>query len=149
MSLKERLDADIKRTMLAGERDKADVLRGLKSAILYEEVAQKSRDTGLDDAAIEKVVARECKKREEAAALYDKGGSPDRAAKERSERDILSAYLPAQLDDAALDAEVSAAIADQGQDAHVGKLIGAVKARVGNSADGARIAAAVQRALKG
>lgn len=148
-NLKDRLAADIKTALLAGERDKADVLRGLKSAILYEEVAQNKRDEGLDDAAIEQVVARESKKRDEAAGLYEKGGSPERAAKERHEKVLLSVYLPAQLSDEELMKIVETALAEQGADAHVGKCIGAVKARVGNSADGGRIAAAVQKAMKG
>lgn len=147
--IKQRLEAAIKTALLAGERDRADVLRNLKSAILYEEVAQKKRDTGLDEAAVEQVVARESKKRDEAAALYDKGGSADRAAKERWEREILADYLPAQLTDDELQQLAAAVLAEQGGEAHVGKLIGAIKAQVGNRADGARVAAAVQQVIRG
>ncbi len=148
-NLKDRLAADIKTALLAGEREKADVLRGLKSAILYEEVAQKKRDEGLDDASIEQIIARESKKRDEAAVLYEKGGSQERADKERWEKTVIAVYLPEQLTNEELNAIVAEVLAVEGSDAHVGKVIGAVKVRVGNSADGARVASAVQQAVKG
>jgi len=148
MALKQQIDADVKTALLAGKREQAEVLRGLKSAILYEEVAQKKRDPGLSDAEIQQVVARECKKRDEAAELYEKGNRPESAAKERREKTVLSAYLPQQLSDEALQQVVAAAISEAGEGAHVGKVIGAVKQKVGNQAEGARVAAAVQKALQ-
>lgn len=146
--LKERINADVKTAMLAGEREKADVLRGLKSAILYEEVAQKQRESGISDEAIEKVIVREVKKRDEAAGLYEKGGNAAAADKERAEKALLSDYLPKQLSDEELDAMVKSAIEEAGSEAHMGKIIGAVKQKAGSQADGARVAAAVQKALK-
>lgn len=146
--LKQRIDADVKSAMLSGDREKADVLRGLKSAILYEEVALKRREDGLADEAIEKVIVRECKKRDEAAEMFEKGGNAEAASKERYEKELLSVYLPQQLGESELDAVVKSAIDEAGTDAHMGKLIGAVKQKVGNQADGARVAAAVQKALK-
>ncbi|MGH7928610.1 MAG: GatB/YqeY domain-containing protein [Candidatus Binatia bacterium] len=147
MSLKQRIDADVKAAMLAGDRERADVLRGLKSAILYEEVARNQRTEGLNDEAIEKVIAREAKKRDEAAGLYEKGGSTASADKERAEKAIVSEYLPKQISDIELDAVVKDAVEEAGGDTHAGKIIGAVKQKVGNQADGARVASAVQKAL--
>lgn len=147
--LKERINADLKSAMLSGDREKADVLRGLKSAILNEEIATEQREAGLSDEAIEKVVAREVKKRDEAAELYARGGNELAAGKERAEKELLSEYLPRQLSDEQLDEVARAAVEGAGEGAHIGKVIGAVKAKVGNSADGARVAAAVQKALKG
>lgn len=147
-ALKDRINADVKAAMLAGDSARAEVLRGLKSAILYEEVASKQREAGLDDAAIEKVVAREIKKRDEAAGLYEKGGNAQAARKERAEKDMLSVYLPRQLSDDELGRIIAEAISEAGAGVHAGKVIGTVKAQVGSRADGARVAAAVQRAFQ-
>lgn len=148
MSLKQRIDADVKSAMLARDSERVDVLRGLKGAILNEEITTGQREAGLDDDAVERVIAREIKKREEAAQLYDKGGNAASADKERAEKEMLSAYLPQQLSDEELEAVVKTVLDELGEAAHMGKAIGAVKQKVGTAADGARIAAAVQRALK-
>jgi uncharacterized protein YqeY len=148
--LKDKLNADIKTALLAGDKPRAEVLKSLKSAILYEEVAQKVRDQGLKDDQILLVVAREAKKRAESAAQYTQAGAEDRAATELAEKAILEEYLPAQLTDAELAEAVTAAAAELGADAaNLGKVIGAVKAKVGPAADGARIAAAVKATLAG
>lgn len=145
--LKQKIDADIKIAMLSGDRETADVLRGLKGAILNEEIASKQREAGLSDEAVEKVIARECKKRDEAAELYDKGGNALSAGKERAEKELLAGYLPAQLDDEELDRIVQTEVKAAGADAQMGKIIGAVKQKTGTRADGARVAAAVKKAL--
>lgn len=145
--LKDKLNQDIKTALLAGEKAKAEVLKSLKSAILYEEVAQKVRDEGLADDKILAVIAREVKKRAESAELYAKAGEQARAETERAEKAILEAYLPQQLGDDELTEVVTSAIAELGADAHMGQVIGAVKAKVGQTADGARVAAAVKAKL--
>lgn len=136
--------------MLARDTLRTQTLQGLKSAILYEEVARKVRDSGLPEADIEKIIARECKKRDEAAELFDRGGNAESASKERAEKEILSAYLPKQLSEAEL-LSVIEAVRDEIKPAgmqDMGRLIGAVKARVGNTGDGALIAQLVKDALQ-
>ena len=145
--LKDKLTKDIKTALLAGDKFTAEVLKSLKSAILYEEVAQKVRDTGLADDKIEVVLAREAKKRVESAGLYAKAGQQDRADSELREKEIIERYLPKQLSDDELAEVVSSVIAGLGDNAQMGPVIGAVKAKVGTSADGARIAAAVKAKL--
>lgn len=135
--------------MLSGDREVADVLRGLKSAVLNEEIASKQRGQGLSDEAVQKVIAREVKKRDEAAELYEKGGNNIQAGKERAEKEVLNQYLPEQLSDEELDTLVQEAVKTAGDSPQQGKVIGAVKQQVGNKADGARVAAAVQRELRG
>lgn len=142
--LKERLTENIKTAMLAGDKPRVEVLRGLKAAILNEEVAKGIRDTGLSDEQIEQVFAREVKKRLEAADLYAKAGRQELADKELYQKEIIEAFLPKQLTDDELAEAVAAAIVELGEGAHMGQVIGAVKAKVGQSADGARIAAAVK-----
>lgn len=146
--LKDKLQADIKTALLAGDKARAEVLKSLKSAILYEEVAQKVREQGLADDKIELVFAREAKKRADAADLYAKNGHDDRAQTERAEKAIIESYLPKQLSDEELAQVVKDIIAGM-PNAQMGPAIGAVKAKVGTSADGARVAAAVKAALVG
>src|SRR5437879_2903064 len=94
MSLKQQIDKDIKTEMLAGEKTLVTTLRGLKSVILYAEVATGSRDKGLSDQEIVELLAKEAKKRQESAELYQKGGSQDRAEAELAEKQVIERYLP-------------------------------------------------------
>lgn len=145
--LKERLTDNIKTAMLGGDKDRVEVLRGLKAAILQEEVAKGIRDTGLGDEAIEQVFAREVKRRIEAAEIYAKNDRQELADKELAQKAIIEEFLPKQMSDDELAEAVAAAITEAGEGAHMGQVIGAVKAKVGQSADGSRIAAAVKQKL--
>ncbi len=145
--LEAKLDADIKQALLGGDKPRAEVLRGLKSAFLYEKVAKGLREVGLDDEQALVIITREAKKRTESADLYAKAGAQDRADKELSERAVLEEYLPQQLSDEELDAVVGEVVASMGQDAQLGRVIGEVRQKVGVSANGGRIAAAVKARL--
>jgi uncharacterized protein len=145
--LKDKLNQDVKAALLAGNKAEAEVLKSLKSAILYEEVAQKVREQGLNDEQIQLVFAREAKKRAESAEMYKKGGQPERADAELAEKAIIDAYLPAQMSDEELQTIVDE-LAAANADAHMGQLIGLVRGKVGQAADGARIAAAVKAKLE-
>jgi len=90
----------MKAALLSGDRFVGDVLRNLKAAILNEEVAQNKRDEGISDADIEKIIAKEVKKRYEAATLYDQNSRDDSADEERREAAVLQTYLPEQLSEA-------------------------------------------------
>ena len=97
MSLKQRIEADIKSAMLSREQFIVETLRTVKGVILNEEVAKGVRDAGLDDASIGSLLAKEVKKRHEAAELFEKGGNSESAEKELKEAELLQAYLPKQL----------------------------------------------------
>lgn len=148
--LKERINADLKSAMLARDEVKTQTLQGLKSAILYEEVAKKVRETGLGEAEIEQVVAREVKKRDEAAVLFEQGGNAESAAKERAEKEFLSVYLPEQMTEADLRDLIEKTIAELQPEGmkDMGRVIGAVKAKAGNTADGALVAQLVKESLQ-
>lgn len=140
--MQEQIEKDIKTAMLAGDKTKAETLRGLKNAILNEIIAQNVRDTGLDDEQVQKVLAREAKKRTEAAELYKQGGNSQKAEAELSEKAIIDAYLPEQASEEDIAAAVKEAITttNASSAADMGKVIGAVKGKLGASADGATIA---------
>lgn len=149
MALKARINDDIKAALLERRRFNADILRGLKAAILNEEVASGTRETGLSDSDVEKIIAREVKKRHESAALYRKGGRDELAENELAEVAILEAYLPQQLTDEEAIAYIDEAIQSVGAaDAKaMGQVIGAVKARAGSQIDGGRLAQLVKQRL--
>jgi uncharacterized protein YqeY len=149
MALKQRIQDDLKAALLGGDRFVAETLRGLKAAILNEEVAKGKRDEGLEDAEIEQIVAKEVKKRNESATLYEQNDRGESAADERREAEILSVYLPAQLNEDEITSIIEAAIKQLGANgmSDMGKVIGVVKAKVGNTADGATIAKLVKEQL--
>ena len=149
MALKERIADDMKAALLGGNRFAGEVLRNLKAAILNEEVSQGKRDTGLDDADIEKVIAREIKKRREATKMYRDNARDDLADQEEKEADVLANYLPEQLDETAIRILVRAKIDELGASSPqaMGQVIGAVKREAGSSADGAMVAKIVNEEL--
>lgn len=149
MNLKQRIDQDLKQAMLGGDKTLTTTLRGLKSAILYVEVAQGSRDQGLSDDEIVRVLQKEAKKRQESADLYRQGGNEAKAAAELDEKTVIERYLPAKMSQEELTALVDAVVAEVGRDkANMGRIIGAVKQKAGAAADGAVIAGLVKERLQ-
>lgn len=149
MTLKERINDEMKAALLGGNRFAGEVLRNLKAAILNEEVATGVRNEGLDDSGVEKVVAREVKKRTESAKIYRDNGRPELAEPEEREIEVLKVYLPTQLTEDELTMLVEQKIAEldvSGSQA-IGQVIGAIKAEVGNKADGATLANIVKNTL--
>lgn len=149
MSLKTQLDNDIKAALLGGDRFRADVLRGLKAAILNEEVAQNKRDEGIDDAGFEQITAREVKKRLDSVQQYIAAERPELAETEQAEAKILEVYLPAQLSEEDIKVAIDDTIGELGVfgPQAMGQVIGAVKGKLGNAADGGTIARLVKEAL--
>ena len=143
--LKEQINADLKTAMLARNAFETTVLRGLKASILDEEVKLGKREEGLSDAEIEMLVAREVKKRKEAASLLDE----ERAENELKEAEILSKYLPEMASEDEIRAAVKAEISVMGEVSikQMGAIIGKIKAKFGNSADGAVLAKIVKEEL--
>jgi len=149
VALKAQLDNDIKTALLGGDRFRGDVLRNLKAVILNEEVAKGLREEGLDDASIEQLIAREVKKRVDSAQQYEAAGRPELAETEKSEITILEVYLPEQLSEEDIKKTVDETITAFGVSGPqaMGQVIGAVKGKLGNSADGATVARVVKEAL--
>ena len=148
-ALKQRIADEMKAALLGGDRFVGETLRNLKAAILNEEVATGKRDEGLSDEAVEKVIAREVKKRGESAKLYRENNRPELAEPEEAEAEVLKKFLPEQLSEAELQTIVEKKIAELGAagPAAMGQVISAVKAAVGNKADGATLANIVKTTL--
>ena len=143
--LKEQINADLKTAMLARNAFETTVLRYLKASILDEEVKLGKREEGLNNDEIETLVAREVKKRKEAAGLLDE----ERAKNELKEAEILSKYLPEMASEDEIRAAVKAEISAMGEASikQMGAIIGKMKAKFGNSADGAVLAKIVKEEL--
>lgn len=149
MALSDTIQNDLKAALLGGDRFKADILRGLKAAILNEEVAQGKRDEGLGDDEIERILAREVKKRAESFRMYSENGRQELADNEQAESAVIEIYLPKQLSEHEVVAIVEQTIDEMGASGmqSMGMVIKSVKDKVGNTADGALIAATVKDKL--
>lgn len=148
-NVKQQIEQDLKTALLAGDKDLATTLRGLKSTILYEEVALGQREKGLDDQAITAVLKKEAKKRQDSADLYDQGNEPQRRDKELAEKAVIAKYLPAELTDEEINKLIDEVVAKTGPVSlqTMGVVIGQVKAASSGAADGSRVAQLVKERL--
>jgi uncharacterized protein len=146
--LKERLRADLTAAMKARDAVRTRTLRMALTSVANEEVAGKAARELSDDEVL-KVLAKEAKRRREAAEAFEGAGRADQAASERAEGEVLAGYLPAQLGDAELTAIVTEAIKETGASgmSAMGQVMKVVTPRVAGRAEGGRVAAEVRRAL--
>lgn len=152
--LKARLQADLASAIKSRETTRMAALRMALTAITNEEVAgDEARE--LSDAEVEKVLAREVKKRREAAEAFAGAGRVEQAQAERDESAVLTDYLPKQLDDdelAKLVTEAVAEVTEQLGEApgprQMGQVMKAANAKVAGRAEGGRVAAVVKSLLQ-
>lgn len=148
MSLKQQINDDVKAAMLAKDTERRDTIRLLTAAIKQKEVDERIE---LDDAGVIAVIDKMVKQRKDSIAAFEQGGRADLAAKEAAELTVLQAYLPARLSAEEVAAEVKAIVAEIGAKGpgDMGKVMGAVKARLAGKADMGQVSAAVKAALAG
>ena len=149
MALKEQISSDMKAALLGGHRFEGETLRNLKAAILNEEVAQNKRDEGLADDVIEKIIAKEVKKRAESARMYRDNDRVDLAETEEQEAEILQKYLPMALNEDDIRGMVMTKLRDMGEVnmSMMGQVIRDIKQAAGSGTDGAMIARIVKAEL--
>ncbi|KUJ67486.1 glutamyl-tRNA amidotransferase [Streptomyces albus subsp. albus] len=152
-TLKSRLKDDLTAAIKGRDELRSSTLRLTLTAIQKEEVAGETARE-LSDAEVEKIIAREAKKRREAAEAFAQGGRAEQAERERAEGELLADYLPKQLTDEELDALVAEAVAEAAAGGAEGpKAMGAVmkivNPKIAGRAEGGRVAAAVKRRLTG
>jgi uncharacterized protein len=144
MTLKARIQEDMKSAMRAGEKDKLANIRMVMAAIKQREVDERIE---LDDAQVLGVIDKMVKQRRESITQFAAGGRADLVAKEEAELRLLGAYLPAPLTDSEIDALIGEAVAATGAASikDMGKVMAAIKAKAAGRADmgavGARIKA--------
>lgn len=148
MDLFDRISEDIKKAMLAKERVRLEALRGIKKEFLEAKTA-KGGDGTLSDEAATKVLVKMAKQRRESAAIYTEQNRPELAANELAEMAVIEEYLPKQLTDEELSAELKKIIAEVGAtDAKMmGKVMGVASKALAGRADGRAISAKVKELL--
>lgn len=145
--MKDKIRADLKEAMKAKEKERTGTIRMLLAAIQTAETEGTKHE--VDDAEIQKIIAREIKKRRESAEIYQSNGREDLASQELTEAEILEGYQLTQLTDEELASIVDATVADLNASsmAQMGAVMKEVTARAEGRADGKRLSAAVKARL--
>lgn len=148
MSLKSRIDQDIKQAMLQKKKDELTALRAIKSLILLAET-EKGGGDGLTEEGEMKLLTKAAKQRRESAEIYQKEGRDDLAAREEMELDVISRYLPEQMSEEELSRRIDDLIAETGasQPSDMGRVMGRATKEFAGKADGKTIAAMVKSKL--
>lgn len=146
-ALKDQIRADLKEAMKAKEKERTGTIRMLLAAIQTAETEGSKHE--VDDAEVQKIIAREIKKRRESADIYKTNGRDDLADAELAEAGILEAYQPKQLDDQELAKLIDEAIAETGAEsmAQMGQVMKAATAKAAGRADGKRLSETVKARL--
>ena len=145
-TLGERLSAEMKDAMRAGDKPRLGVIRMLQAAIKQREIDEQ---TELDEAAKLAIVEKQVKQRRDAAAQYREGGRAELAAQEEHEAGVLAEYLPQPLDAAELEALIEQGVTETGAAgmADMGKVMAWLKPRVAGRADMGQLSAKVRERL--
>jgi uncharacterized protein len=148
MGLKAQIDSDIKKAMLAKNKEELEALRGIKSLILLAET-EKGGSGEVSSEAENKLLMKAAKQRKESAEIFAQQGRGDLAQKELFQLDIISRYLPKQLTEAEITSELRSIIAEVGaagpQD--MGKVMGTATKKLAGMADGKLISEIVRKLL--
>ncbi len=143
MTLADRVKQDLTSAMKAGEKDRVGALR-----LVLSELQKDAKEGAGDELA---VLRRERKRRNESATAFRDAGRPELAEAEEAEAKVIAAYLPAELSDDELRAIVRDAVAESGASSpkDMGAVMKAAMPKVAGRADGKRVSALAQEALRG
>jgi uncharacterized protein YqeY len=148
MSLADQIPEDLKDAMKARDKVRTATLRIVLSGIKYLR-AESGHGEEVSDAEVVEILGREAKKRRESIQTYTDAGRDELAASEQAELDVLTAYLPEQMDEAQIREVVEATIAEVGASGpgDLGKVMGALMPKVKGRADGKLVNVMVKDAL--
>ena len=136
--MREKITQDVKTAMKAGEKDRLSTLRMMQAAIKDRDIANRGlgKEAAGDDELLQ-LLTKMVKQREESAAIYDKGGRPELAAKEREEIGFIQAYMPRQLSDDETKSAIAAIIAETGAASikDMGKVMTELRAKYSGQMD--------------
>ncbi|RAW03084.1 GatB/YqeY domain-containing protein [Pseudochryseolinea flava] len=148
MSLKQQIDGDIKKAMLAKNKEELEALRAIKSMILLAET-EKGVSAEITADAENKLLMKAAKQRKESADIFSQQGRNDLAERENQQLEIISRYLPKQMSNEELEVALKALIAEVGakgpQD--MGKVMGNASKKFAGQADGKLISELVKKLL--
>ncbi|MEO6433988.1 MAG: GatB/YqeY domain-containing protein [Sphingomicrobium sp.] len=148
--IRDELKSAVIAAMKSGDKDKVGTLRLVQAALTNRDIELRTAATKpQDDALVTEVLQKMIKQRRESADIYRTGGREDRAAIEEAEIAVIETFLPAQLSEDEAKAAIHAIIADTGATSmkDMGKVMAAVKAKLGTAIDPARASALVKALL--
>lgn len=149
--MRDKINADLKEAMKAGQRDRVGTLRLVNAAIKAADIdARPSGKERIDDAEILSVLAKMLKQRRDSIEQYKAGAREDLVAKEEAEIKVIEVYMPKQLDEAETKAAVAEAIKQVGAESikDMGKVMGALKAKYAGQMDFGKAGGIVKEQLK-
>ena len=148
MGLKQQIEGDIKKAMLAKQKDELTALRGIKSLILLAETEKGAKESLSQDQEM-KILMKAAKQRKDSAALYQEKGRDELASKELFELEVINRYLPKQLSEEELKEELKALVTQLGASGpqDMGKVMGAATKKLAGKADGKTISMLVKGIL--
>jgi hypothetical protein len=148
MTLKSRLESDLKTAMRSGDTLRRSVIRLLRSEVHNQEIAAQDE---LDDQGVIGVLSRQAQQRRDSIEAFKSGNRQDLADKESGELEIILEYLPAQLTREEIEKLVRKVIADTGAEGprDIGKVMGALMPQVAGKAEGREVSSVVRELLGG
>ncbi|MCH5328540.1 MAG: GatB/YqeY domain-containing protein [Coprobacter sp.] len=148
MNLFDQISNDIKSAMLAKDKLRLETLRGIKKEFLEAKTAKGSDGELTDDAAL-KILVKMVKQRKDSAQIYIDQNRPELAENELGEAKVIEEYLPKQMTEAELEAELKSIIAEVGATSakEMGKVMGVASKRLAGRAEGKAISAKVKELL--
>lgn len=149
--MRERFTADLKAAMKSGDKQKVETIRMITAGLKDRDIEARASGKTLSDDDILALLQKMVKSRQESVEIYEKGGRPELAEKERAEIAVISEYLPRQLSEAEVAEAIKAAIAEVGAASikDMGKVVAALKAKYTGRIDFGKASAAVKTALGG
>lgn len=147
--MREKFTNDLKEAMKAGDKQRVAAIRLINAALKDRDILARGEGKSVSDEDILALLQKMVKSRQESLEIYEKAGRAELAAQEKAEIDVISAYLPKQMDEAAAAAAIEAAIAETGAASmkDMGKVIAALKAKYTGQMDFAKASGAVKAAL--
>lgn len=148
MELEKKIQADMVSAMKAKETVRLAALRGIKAAILLAKTAE-GNNGEVSDADIVKIIGKLVKQRKESAEIYSRQSRPELAENELAEAAAMEVYLPKQLPEEELEAELKKIVEETGavKMSDMGKVMGIASGRLAGQADGKQISAIVRKLL--
>lgn len=145
MNIEEKVNADIKTAMLAKDAKKLEALRAIKSVVLL----LKTSPEGLTEDSVNKALHKEVKKRKESGEIYKSQNRPDLEEVELSQAAVMEEYLPKQMGEEEIKAELTKIIASVGASGpgDMGKVMGAASKALGGKADNKLVSVLVKQLL--
>lgn len=147
MSLKLKVESEIKKAMLAKDKDRLRALRSIKSLIMLEET--KGGDEGVTEEEEMKILTKAAKQRKDSADIYQQQNREDLASVELAELEIINEFLPKQLSEEEIEAELKEIIAEVGAEGpkDMGKVMGVATKKMAGKAEGKLISQKVKSLL--